>query len=475
MIRSADVIEKLKADVSSDDFIARDFSADGATGALLYVDGMSDKLLLEQSVVKPLLSMKWTGVSIADVKKLPYGEEIKEIEETAAGQTVANGDLVLALDGAEKLYEISLRNYPHRAVAEPPTETVIKGPREGFTEEVKTNVSLVRRRIKSPRLKVKKFTVGKYGNTTVMMVYIDDIVDKDVVLRISEKIKSINIDGIIGAEYVSRFVSEHAGSIFNQSGMTEKPDIVSAKILEGRVALFIDGTPVVITYPYVLLESFQDGYDYYVQNKRATMLRIIRIIGAFMAVLLPGLYVAFQEYHYQLMPLKFLISLLNSVSGIPFTPPMEMLFVLALFEVLNQASVRMPRYVGTALSIVGAIVLGETAVNAGLLSSPTVLVIAISAIGINCVPDLVDTFSILRLAVLITGSILGLFGIVVFSMGLIAYLCGLDSFGSPYLAPFAPMITADFKDAVAKENLLSFEKRPYSVPTKNRRRMRRDR
>lgn len=154
---------------------------------MLYVDGMSDKLLLEQSVVKPLLSMKWAGVGIADVKKLPYGEEIKEIEETAAGQTVANGDLVLALDGAEKLYEISLRNYPHRAVAEPPTETVIKGPREGFTEEIKTNVSLVRRRIKSPRLKVKKFTVGKYGNTTVMMVYIDDIVDKDVVLRISEK------------------------------------------------------------------------------------------------------------------------------------------------------------------------------------------------------------------------------------------------------------------------------------------------
>ena len=306
-------------------------------------------------------------------------------------------------------------------------------------------------------------------------VYKINHADKDVVLQISEKIKSINIDGIIGAEYVSRFVSEHAGSIFNQSGMTEKPDVVSAKILEGRVALFIDGTPVVITYPYVLLESFQDGYDYYVQNKRATMLRIIRIIGAFLAVLLPGLYVAFQEYHYQLMPLKFLISLLNSVSGIPFTPPMEMLFVLALFEVLNQASIRMPRYVGTALSIVGAIVLGETAVNAGLLSSPTVLVIAISAIGINCVPDLVDAFSILRLAGLITGSILGLFGIVVFSMGLIAYLCGLDSFGSPYLAPFAPMITADFKDAVAKENLLSFEKRPYSVPTKNRRRMRRDR
>ncbi len=475
MIDSAIITKKLKNDISSDDFIVRDFQADGASGVLFYIDGMSDKLLLEESVVKPLLSVSWQGVALSDVKKLPYGEDVKEIEEERAGRSVASGNIVLALDGADALYEISLLCYPHRAVAEPPTETVIKGPREGFTEEIKTNVSLVRKRIKSPRLKVKKLSVGKYGNTTVMLVYIDDIADKAVVEQISKKIKDINIDGIIGAEYVARFVSEHAGSIFNQSGMTEKPDVVSAKILEGRVAIFIDGTPVVITYPYVLLESFQDGYDYYVQNKRATMLRVVRIIGAFMAVLLPGLYVAFQEYHYHLMPLKFLISLLNSVSGIPFTPPMEMLFVLVLFEVLHQASVRMPRYVGTALSIVGAIVLGETAVNAGLLSSPTVLIIAISAIGINCVPDLVDAFSILRLIVLITGSILGLFGVVVFSVGLIAYLCGLDSFGSPYLAPFAPMITSDFKDAVFKESLLAFEKRPYSVPTKNRRRMRRDR
>ena len=469
-----EIVKRLKEEISSDDLIVRDFAADGISGALVYVDGMSDKLLLEQSVVKPLLTMRFEGTDIESVKKLPYGEEIKEIETGDAAQSVVNGDLVLAIDGADKLYELSLRNYPHRAVAEPPTETVIKGPREGFTEEIKTNITLLRRRIKSPLLRVKHFNVGRYGNSSVMIVYIDNIADKRVVERISEKIEKIDIDGVIGAEYISRMVSEHAASIFNQSGMTEKPDIVAAKILEGRVAVFVDGTPVVTTYPYVLIESFQDSYDYYIQNKRSTMLRILRLIGVFLAVFLPGLYVAFQEFHYHLLPLKFLISILNSVSGIPFTPPMEMLFVLLLFEILYQASVRMPRYVGTALSIVGAIVLGQTAVSAGLLSSPTVLIIAISAIGINCVPDLTDSFSILRLIVLITGSVLGLYGIVLFTVFLIAYLSGLDSFGAPYLAPYAPVITDDLKDGFIKDNLLNFEKRPYSIPNENRRRFRRN-
>ena len=180
-----EIVKRLKEEISSDDLIVRDFAADGISGALVYVDGMSDKLLLEQSVVKPLLTMRFEGTDIESVKKLPYGEEIKEIETGEAAQSVVNGDLVLAIDGADKLYELSLRNYPHRAVAEPPTETVIKGPREGFTEEIKTNITLLRRRIKSPLLRVKHFNVGRYGNSSVMIVYIDNIADKRVVERIS--------------------------------------------------------------------------------------------------------------------------------------------------------------------------------------------------------------------------------------------------------------------------------------------------
>jgi Bacillus/Clostridium GerA spore germination protein. len=171
-----------------------------------------------------------------------------------------------------------------------------------------------------------------------------------------------------------------------------------------------------------------------------------------------------------LLPLKFLISVLNAIDGIPFTPPMEMLFVLVLFEVLHQASVRMPRYVGTAMSIVGAIVLGETAVNAGLLSSPAVLIVAISAIGINCIPELVDSFSILRFLTLLIGSVLGLFGIIVFSVMIISYMSGLTCYKSPYLAPYAPYIASDMKDAVIKDNLLNMKRRPYSIKTENRRR-----
>lgn len=463
--------------IDSDDLLTREFEVGGISCCLFYLDALSDKMLLEQDIIRPLLEAP-TFIPKADflTECFSYGEDITEATEvTDAVEVIASGDIILAADGADSFFTISLKKFNARAVTEPPTETVLKGPREGFVEEIKTNISLIRRRLKTPKLRIKQFKVGKYSNSVVMIAYIDGIADPHVVRQISDRINKIDIDGILDTSYVETFIEEHPRSIFNQAGVTEKPDIVTSKLLEGRVAVLVDGSPVVVTFPYLLLEGFQDSNDYYIRDTRTSMLRIIRLIGAMLSVMLPGLYVAMQEYHYHLLPLKFLISILNAVQGIPFTPPMEMLFVLLLFEILYQASVRMPRYVGTALSIVGAIVLGETAVNAGLLSSPTVLIIAISAIGINCVPDLVDTFSLLRLIMLLVGSVLGLFGIVLSAMVIMAYLTGLDSFGTPYLAPFAPSLPSDLKDSFIKDNLLDFEKRPYSIKTDNRRRLRRER
>lgn len=476
MINLESAVNNIEKRLDSDDILVREFTAADVRGALVYLDGMSDKFLLEQHVLLPLIRVEKIELT-ADylMGLLAYGEEIKKTaDDNEAVQTVADGDIILLFEGAENYFIISLRKFEHRAVIEPPTETVIKGPREGFNEELKTNITLIRRRLKTPDLRVKQLKLGKYSNTTIALVYIEGIVDLRTVETIERKLGEVEIDGIVASAYVGRITEKFSNSIFNQSGTTEKPDIVTAKLLEGRVAIITDGTPVVATLPYFIFEGFQDSYDYYSRNSHSIMLRSLRIIGALFSVLLPGLYVAMQEYHYHLLPLKFLISILKGVSGIPFSPPMEMLFVLILFEVLYQASVRMPRYVGTALSIVGAIVLGETAVNAGLLSSPTVLVIAISAICINCIPDLVDAFSIMRLLVLLAGSVLGLFGIVLFSFGILVYLCSMQSFGSPYLAPYAPMIVADFKDGVLKDDLLNMRDRPYSVPTENRRRFRRE-
>ncbi len=474
MIEFKTALNEIQKALDCDDVIVRRLNLGEVDGALIYVDALSDKVLLEQDIIRPLLSADKMEANADYIQSvINYGETLKSSEDIGdAVTTIAKGDIVFVIDKAQQYFFISLKQFNFRSVTEPPTESVLHGPREGFIEDIKVNLSLVRRKLKTPQLKVKQLCLGKESNTTVAIIYLGDIADPDTVKEVTHRVASIDIDGVISSGYVERYVEKYNKSIFPQTGITEKPDIVVAKLLEGRVAILIDGTPVAITVPFLLFEGFQDSYDYYCRDWRASMLRVFRVMGALLSICLPGIYVAVQEFHYHLLPLKFMITVLNAISGIPFTPPMEMLFVLILFEILNQASVRMPKYVGTALSIVGAIVLGDTAVQAGLLSSPAVLIVAISAIGINCVPELADTFSILRLALLLVGSVLGLFGIMVFLVLVLTYLCSLQSYKTPYLAPFAPLIVSDLKDAIVKDSIKGMEKRPYSVSTENRRRVR---
>lgn len=455
----------------SDDLFFREVDTDTVHAVLCFLDGGSDKLLLEQNVIKPLLSYD----KVLSSKDLPsvisYGEEIKPLEKEGFAPAVAEGDIVLFIDGEEKGNLLSLRKFEKRAVAEPPTSNVLKGPREGFIEEIKTNVTLIRRRIKSPKLTVKNMTIGRYSSTAVSVVYVDGIAEKPVVDEITKRLSAIDVDGVIDSSYVSSFIQGRRFSFFNQVGSTEKPDVLAAKLLEGRVAIIVDGSPLVLTLPFVLFEDLQDGYDYYSDDWRSSMIRVLRIMGALLTIILPGAYVALQSHHYHLMPLKFLITLLSATNGIPFPPAIEMFVVLLLFEILNQASVRMPRLMGISLSIVGAIVLGDTAVKAGLISSPAVLVTALSAIGIFCVPDEVGTLSILRFLFLAVSAVMGLFGIVILTIILVAYLVSMDSYGAPYLAPYAPRINPDLKDGVLKQSIVNMKQRPFSIPSQNKTRM----
>lgn len=452
----------------SDDILTREITSCGIECALYYADGLSDKLLLEQDIIRPLLASTIPPSSHTLQQIVLFGEEIKPVLLEDCPQSIADGDIILFIDGEDRGYLISLRKFDKRAIVEPPTSTVLKGPREGFIEEIKTNVTLLRRRLKSPDFTVKMLKAGRYSSTSVALAYISGIADDEIVNAIEKKISAIDIDGIIDSTYIATFIQSRKHSIFNQTGSSEKPDAVAAKLLEGRIAIIVDGSPVVLTVPFVLLEDLQDPYDYYSNDWRAVMVRIFRILGAALTILLPGAYVALQSYHYHLLPLKFLMTLLTATSGIPFPPAIEMLIVLVLFEILNQASVRMPRLMGISLSIVGAIVLGDTAVKAGLISSPAVLVTALSAIGIFCVPDQVGTLSILRFLLLCISAVLGLFGIMIMSMLIICYLVGLENFGTPYLAPFAPRISSDLKDAILKQGTDSMIRRPYTIPNKNR-------
>lgn len=465
-------VQKIKtAFHNGDDLICREFDSCGVSCAIFHIEGGTDKILLEQDVLRPLMKSETapTANNLAEI--IFYEEPIEKTPFDECAASVAEGNVIIFIDGGNVGLMINLRKFEKRAVTEPPTSSVLKGPREGFIEEIKTDVSLVRRRLKTPDFVVKSVTIGRYSGTLVSIGYIDGIADNGIVDALMQKISAIDIDGVIDSAYVAAFISDRKHSIFNQVGSSEKPDIIAAKILEGRIAVFVDGSPIVLTVPFVLFEDLQDGYDYYSGDWRVVMIRIFRLLGAMLTVILPGAYVALQSYHYHLLPLKFLITLLGATSGIPFPPAIEMLFVLTLFEILNQASIRMPRFMGISLSIVGAIVLGETAVKAGLISSPAVLVTALSAIGIFCVPDEVGTMSILRFLFLCVSAVLGLFGIIITFLLILAYLVSLENFGAPYLAPYAPRINPDLKDALLKSSITDMKKRPYSIPNKNRTRL----
>ena len=247
--------------------------------------------------------------------------------------------------------------------------------------------------------------------------------------------------------------------------------MVTARLTEGRIAVIVDGSPIVLTLPYLLIEDFQSPEDYYGTTTRAMLTRWVRVVAVVVSVLLPAIYVASQLFHLQFIPLNFLLTIINSIKGIPMSPSFEMFFTLIIFEILNEASIRMPKYAGMALSVVGALVLGETAVHAGIVSSPAILIMSLSAISLYTVPELVETLSVVRIVLLIFAGAAGGYGIVLAMDFIIVYLCGLENFGVPILAPMAPLVPGDLKDTLYIGYLREMEFRPNVFRPKNKRRI----
>lgn len=466
-------VEEMKKILTSPDILTFEFSSrEGKKFALVYLDGIADKQLMGELVVKPLQEVG-VGGTAEDIRQKLASPEVNDGKnlKDAAGQ-VLDGNAVLYIDGEKDFFVIGLKNPPGRTVAEPPTQVTVKGPREGFTEDIKTNIGLLRKRIKSNKLQVKTVTCGRQSATMVAICYIEGICDKNLPKTLEKRIKDNEIDLVPDSSYIADFIAKQPRSLFKRCATCEKPDIFSAKICEGRVGLIVDGSPIALTVPYMLIEDFQTAEDYYVTSYRATILRVLRAVSVFVGMLLPALYICAQLFKIQLIPEKLLFKIASSVAGIPLSPSVEMFFTLFVLEVLNEASIRMPKYVGLALSVVGALVLGDTAVKAGIISTPAVIIIAFSAICLYTVPDLVETTTTLRLLFLIIGGSLGPYGVVLSGAYLLCYLCSEQVYGAPLLAPYAPMISRDMSDAFFKSNVYSLDKRPKALASKNKVRFR---
>lgn len=457
----------IKRELQSDDVSFTEFTVYGKKAVLIFVNDITDKKSAGELILKPLSEAK-TEFNEDFVKNEIPAPEKKTVRTTEdAVEEVVSGNVLLIADGTDKAFSFGLKKFEKRAISEPPTSTVLKGPREGFVESLPVNVSMMRRRLKTPALKFLNLTVGKYSKTPVSICYLKGIADDALVKKLKEKISAINIDAILDSSYVTKFLGEHKASVFKQVGNTEKPDILAAKILEGRVAVFVDGSPIALTVPYLLIEDFQSPSDYYNSVYSATFARFLRLFAVSLSVLLPAFFVSAELFHLQLIPLSFLLTIVNSIKGIPLSPSYEMFFTLMIFEVLNEASVRMPKYVGMVVSIVGGLVLGETAVTAGIISAPTLMIVAFSGICLYTVPELEQTFSVIRLLYLIVGGSIGAYGLVLLSVGLVIYLVSFETFDTPLTAPFSPIVRSDLKDGFYKGFLIDQRMRPKSIPHKN--------
>ncbi|RAV05428.1 spore germination protein [Paenibacillus sp. YN15] len=429
------------------------------------VSGIVDKAVLNELVIGPLMNTELPQPGDGTTAFLQDSVlAVVDIQATRHMQLVTEamlqGNAALFIEGEEEALLIPAAAWKTRAIEQPLSETVIRGPRDSFVEDLHTNLSLLRRRIHHPMLHMETVVLGTMTQTRIVLAYIQGIMNEDILEEMRRRLAGIKVDAILETGYIEQYIEDAPFSLFPTIANTEKPDIVAARILEGRVAIFVDGTPIVMTAPDLLISHFQVSEDYYARPFYASLMRLLRILSFFTTIMLPGLFLAVQYYHPILIPYSLLVSLAKAREGVPFQLYIEVIVMILVFEVIREAGIRMPRPIGQAISIVGAIILGQAAVEAGLVGLPVVVVVAFAGISTFLVNSLVEPISILRLIFAIAGASLGIYGILLLGMIVVTHLASLRSFGIPYAAPLFPIKWADWKDTILRMPLRLQWKRP---------------
>jgi spore germination protein KA len=473
----SEILDLIKSENgNSNDVIVREFligREQNVKGALIFVDGMANVDIINNDIIKPLIFKALLEESVMKEKdsfieyitrSIITVNEVELVESlSAAINGFLNGDVVLFIDGIEKAVILNSKGWQMRSVSEPGSEAVVRGPRESFVENLRTNTSLIRRKIRNQHLTIESMVIGRKTRTSISIAYISGVAKRELVAEVKKRLKGISTDSILETGYIEQFIEDSPGSIFASIGYTEKPDVAAAKMLEGRVAIIVDGTPFVLTLPFLFVESFQAAEDYYFRPYVATLTRIIRIIGYLITILAPALYVAVTTYHQELIPTSLLITAALAHEGVPFPAFVESLIMIVVFEILREAGIRLPRPVGQALSIVGALVIGESAVAAGIIGAPMVIVVAITAVSGFVVPGQNDSAVIIRFFLLVLAATFGGFGITMGLLILLVHMSALESFGYPYLSPMVPFDLEDQKDTAIRAPLWMMLSRPKGM------------
>ncbi|WP_025695419.1 spore germination protein [Paenibacillus durus] len=469
----------------STDVVFREFQlGDAQTAALIFLDGMVNTVIVDSDIIRPLLQYGETMLQKSRVSQIGLETLLQNQVITAAqvdsGERIQealdhilSGDTVLLIDGVNKALFISAKGWGKRAVEEPATEAVIRGPREGFTENLLTNISLIRRRLRTPQLKIEGLQLGQLSKTDVAIAYLEGIADDAIVEEVRKRVNRIDIDAILESGYVEELIEDNSFSIFPQVNYTERPDKIVGNLLEGKVAILIDNTPFVLIVPVTFFEMMQASEDYYQRYVISTLIRMLRYLFLIIALLLPSLYIALLTFHQEMLPTSLLLSAAASREAVPFPAIVEALLMEISFEALREAGVRLPRPVGQAVSIVGALVIGEASVSAGIVSAPMVIIVSITGIASFIIPSYSQaiTIRLLRFPMMFLAGTLGLYGVLLGVLFILIHMARLRSFGVPYLSPMAPLHTSDLKDVLVRVPWWGMINRSTEVSKNNTRRM----
>lgn len=405
---------------------------------IVYSDGVVNSAIMNDNILRPLLNAEIPPAGEDRMKRLTL--EVLQINETELTDefkkivcAVAYGDTVLFAEGCSEVALLNTKNFPTRAVMEPDNEKTLSGPREGFNESMMQNLSMIRRRARTNDLKIRHMTFGRRTQTCVAVCYFDGIVNRRVLDILFERLEKIDIDGVLDSNYLTEFIRDRRFSLFRTIGYTERPDVVIGKLLEGRITILVDGSPSALTLPYLFIENFQDSEDYYLSFYYTSFSRMLRMVGFVITILVPGLYIAVGAFHHEMLPSPLLINIAAERQNVPLPAAVEAFVMLIVFDILRETGVRMPTNIGQALSIVGALVIGQAAVEAKLVASPMIIVVAITGITNLLVPKLNAPIIYLRLFVLLMASMFGFLGLTVSLSIILTHLLTLNSFELPLL------------------------------------------
>lgn len=457
---SSDLTENIKnikkITLGSFDIIVREFrTVNGVRMSVVYVDALVNKITIQGNIIKPCVEAKFRlkDIKISNIKNifqdvLSAGDVKEEAMLSNGISEVMFGQTLLLMDGQVKGLIIETRGWQSRGIQQPNVQKSLYGPQEAFTETLLFNVGLMRRKIRSEKLKTEILRVGNSSKTDICLVYLDGVADTGLVNTVRGRIVKVkDIDYLLDAGHLEQLIEDSPKSLFGTVGMQEKPDIAAAKVMEGRVAIIIDGSPFVLTVPLLFIEGFHAAEDYYSRPFYANVIRFLRIFSYIITLLLPAIYIALVNFHQEMIPEKLLYTIMKAKDGIPLPTFLELLLMLVLYEIIREAVLRLPSALGSTIGIVGGLIIGQAAIDAGIVGGPVVVVAAITFMTSAVVNRTTDSVVILRIIMFILAGIIGIFGILLGLFGLFVHLCALESFGVPYMMPVVPINKKGMQDA----------------------------